>query len=209
VSNGSFESNLVDAGSYKYAANAAAPGATLPKVGAGEQPALGWIFSGLSGVSENSGTWSTSRSAKDGSSYAFVQTYQSVAGGSISQTLNLGQAVSALNISFWSVQRNMGANERQTIDVALNSLTGTVLGHSAFTPGSDWVQNTLSLGALAAGQYTLNFTGIGALNSDRTAFIDGVSVASTPTVPEPGSAWLALAGVGVAGVVLSRRRQPS
>jgi PEP-CTERM motif len=208
VSNGSFESNLVSAGSYKYAANAVAPGNTLPTVAVGEQPASGWSFTGLSGVSENASAWSTSRLAEEGGAYAFIQTYQSGT-GAISQTISLGQAVSALSISFWDVQRNMGVNNRQTLAVSLSNLSGTVLAQSTFTPGANWAQDTLSLGALAAGQYTLKFAGTGAFGSDRTAFVDAVSLTATTAVPEPGSTWLALAGVGVAGLLLSRRRSRS
>jgi hypothetical protein len=198
VSNGSFESNLVSAGSYKYAANAVAPGHTLPTVAVGEQPASGWSFTGLSGVSENASAWSNSRQAVDGGAYAFIQTYQNGA-GAISQTISLGQAVSALSISFWDVQRNMGVNNRQTLAVSLSNLSGTVLGQSTFTPGANWAKDTLSLGALAAGQYTLKFAGTGAFGSDRTAFVDAVSLTATTAVPEPGSTWLALAGFGWCG----------
>lgn len=204
VTNGSFETNLVDAGSYKYAADAASLGFGVPTVAVGAQPASGWSFTGLSGVSENSRAWSSSRGAEDGGAYAFVQTYRS-ATGAISQTFDLSRGVSTLGISFWSVQRNMGLNDRQTLDVSLSDLNGMVIGHSTFTPGANWAQDSLSLGALAAGQYTLKFAGTGATGSDRSAFIDGVSLASTPAVPEPGSTLLALAGVCVAGVVLARR----
>jgi hypothetical protein len=208
VTNGSFEANLVNAGSYKYAVDAVAPGANLPKVGAGEQPASAWSFTGLSGVSENARAWSTSRQAEDGSAYAFIQTYLQGT-GAISQTINLGQAVSALSISFWDVQRNMNVNQRQTLDVSLSNMNGTVLGHSSFTPGANWTKDTLTLGALAAGQYTLKFAGTGAFGSDRSAFVDAVSLTATTAVPEAEASSMAVTGLGVVALLLSRRRTRS
>ncbi len=205
VNNGSFESNLTNSGTYLYAADAASLGLGLPTVSVGQQPATGWSFSGTAGVSENARAWSTSRMAEDGGAYAFVQTFRN-ATGVLSQTLNLASGVNSLDISFWTVQRNMGINARQVLDVALTDSAGTVLKSITVNPDSDWAKSTLSLSALAAGQYTLKFRGAGALGSDRSAFIDNVSMSSITAVPEPDSSWLALAGVGVAGVVLARRR---
>ena len=89
-------------------------------------------------------------------------------------------------------------------DVTVTSISlsgGSLLSPSVISlPESDSGEFTFSY--LSAGNYTLSFT---AVTSSIFAMYSG-AVTATP-VPEAGSIALALAGLGVVGLVASRRKQ--
>lgn len=202
IQNGGFETNVVSNGSYLYAADA---GFGVPTVASGTSPAANWTFSGLTGVLNNSAAFPGSQAAPEGQAYAFVQSYSaSGVTGSISQSFTLDTAVSALNVAFDSVQRNYGSlAQNLTVSVLDGS---TQLASQTYNPSHSWGSYSLAVGGLSAGTYTLQFSGVQGLPGDRTVFIDKVSLQATAAVPEADAQALALAGVGVVGLVLRRRR---
>ncbi|XZG70899.1 PEP-CTERM sorting domain-containing protein [Chitinibacteraceae bacterium HSL-7] len=180
--NGSFESNNVGGG-YSYA-------------GWGVQ-AEGWQFAQGAGVSANGTAWYGTASA--GNYFGFLQ-----GPSSISQNVVL-DAPGNVSFSFDLAQRSAhNSGGAQVVQVLLN---GALLG--SFTPFADagwdrWSHYSVNASGLNAGSYVLSFVGITNNGGDTAAFLDNVSLAVAP-VPEPST--YALMGLGLAGLVFSRRRK--
>jgi hypothetical protein len=79
----------------------------------------------------------------------------------------------------------------------LNTFTG-------FYPDSGWL--TLQVAAGTTG-FKFSLTNVGDSNNDPTAFVDYYATPAAAPVPEPLSSGLALAGLGVMGLIARRRNR--
>lgn len=181
--NGGFETSNVEAGNYRYAPGVIAPGHD-------NVAASGWTFAQGTGISHNSGAW-TSFVAPEGSSYAFVQ------GGSASVMTQTFDVTNGQNyrVTFLSLTR-IYQNSSGTFNYGIGA---TVYG-STVVDTSAWRSNSFDFTASGTSA-TLTFTG--ASTGDNSAFLDQIVV--TP-VPEPFTIGLGIAAVGAA---LRRRMKQS
>jgi PEP-CTERM motif len=83
--------------------------------------------------------------------------------------------------------------------VTLRDASSTVVGHD-FSPA-----NGFSFANLSAGSYSLNF--FGKTTGSLGAVYAGVIASETAPVPEPHTYALMMAGIGVVGFVVARRRK--
>ena len=101
------------------------------------------------------------------------------------------------NLSF-DLSGNQRINVDDTVAVKFGSTT------ASFTVGktAPWQQRTLSFTALQSGEVMLSFANAGGDN--QGAMLDNVLVTS---VPEPETYALMLAGLGLMGTMVRRRKQ--
>ncbi len=175
LSNTSFETNNVGAGSYRYAINslAAAP----------------WAFSGGAGISADNSAWGGN--TPYGNYFTFLQN------NSILQQTFISDGRYELDLSFAMIER-AGYSPNQVVQVRLDDLL-----LAAINPGSTWTTYSYQNLVIGAGSHTLQFTGTNTMG-DASAFLDNVQMTAT-AIPEPP--LLGLLGLGVIGLVLTRRRR--
>lgn len=155
---------------------------------------MGWAFANGGGVA-NSYSWLT---AFEGSRFGLLQI-----GGTASQSFTLDTA-SDVTLDFELALRP-GYAPGQTVNVLLD---GNILGNFA-AASTSWNLMTLGLGTLTAGSHSLMFAGTANYyaQGDTTAYLDAVHLdASTPLAPVSEPAPLALIGLGLVGLFLSRRK---
>jgi hypothetical protein len=135
--------------------------------------------------------------ADEGDYYGFIQV-AGVLAQSFTATANGTGTVS------WIDRNRAGYGGLQSYDVSIfNGVTSVNIGSFATAVGP-WVARTSAVFALTSGTtYSLRFTGLAV--SDSTAFIDNVSLA-TIDVPEPASWAMMIAGFGLTGAAMRRRR---
>lgn len=157
--------------------------------------AAGWSFTGGSGVSSNGTAWGGSTSS--GSHFAFLQNTASIAQSFVSP--------SAFNYRFFFDNALRALYDvGQTIVVQLD---GNQIG--TFTPTTSWSSVSASALNVGAGSHILAFLGTNPTHArDTSAFIDNVSMSVSP-VPEPETYALMLAGLGLMGSFVRRRKQKS
>jgi PEP-CTERM motif len=154
---------------------------------------VGWTFGASTGVAQEYSLLS----AFDGDYFALLQT----ATQDLSQTFTLGTDSTvtldfALALRTGPTQYVPGQQVSVSIDGQQVSLTPAT--------STNWETYSLNLGTLSAGQHTLSFRGTEGNIGDTTAYLDAVSLSAAP-VPEPLSAMLALAGLGVLGMLARKR----
>ncbi len=129
-----------------------------------------------------------------------------VTAGSISQTFDL--AAGTYVLSFYMAGNPDGTPASKSVDVSVGdqSLVPYTFVNSGQSEGNmGWKLETLKF--TSTGSTTLTFastTGVGSSYSPFGAAIGGVTI--TSVVPEPASLGLLLAGIGMLGVMSSRRR---
>lgn len=85
------------------------------------------------------------------------------------------------------------------------SLTGSASFSSSLTvSGSQYIPQAFSFNSLADGNYVISFTGLS--TSSANSFGGGSIQASIAPIPEPESVVLMLAGLGIVGVLMRRRK---
>lgn len=156
IDNGSFENGWVDAdiqNRYDYG----------PSDADGE---LAWGFRGGAGLSESNTAWNGI--AESGENFAFLQHYST-----IHQDFTLKET-GALTLDFsWAARAGFPAS--QNLQVKIDNYF--VFDITTDTYG--WTQESITLGNLSAGTYTLSFSTIPAGTEDQSVFIDSVSLVST------------------------------
>jgi hypothetical protein len=153
-------------------------------------PDLGVSFVGVSGLSnDNSFTYYTGAPSMQGTAYA----YTSAPGDKALMNVAAGVG-GALAFYYASPSDVIGAVKAYS---GLNG-TGTLLGTF------DLVANGAAYDVWTP--VTFNFTGV-ARSFDLTGSANVVGLDNIRAVPEPESYAMALAGLGVIGLLLSRRRQ--
>ena len=88
------------------------------------------------------------------------------------------------------------------VDLTISLTGGSSFSSSVTVAGSPYIPNAFNFGSLADGNYVISFTGLSTSSSDS---FGGGFVQATP-VPEPESMAMVLAGLGVAGMLLRRRK---
>lgn len=97
----------------------------------------------------------------------------------------------------WSdAGRSYGTGAGETYQVLYNNI---VLESKTIANNTGWNLNSISF--VAAGNGVLSFKGL--TSSDNTAFIDNISVTA---VPEPATYSILLAGIGLMGFMIRRRK---
>ena len=200
MSNGAMAAGIVD-GSFETQ-GAASPGSFcyFGGVYAGVCGSGAWTGGGAtSGLQNETNTDWPGIASPSGSYYAFIQSGYGDA-GSISQLITL--ATGKYDFSWLAVGR--GGSTNQTYKVSLgggplpiNLYSGGPLAGAAFTAFSSGPV------VVNAGTYRLTFAA-DSVGGDASAFIDAVSVAA---VPETATWAMMIAGFGLLGAALRRRRQ--
>lgn len=135
------------------------------------------------------GAWGGTPAA-DGSYYAFVQ-----GGGVLSQLVTVGAGKYLFS---WS---DAGRGNNGVAQTYIATIGGRTLGTYTTQPGSAFAVHSVTLQLTSGGSKALSFSG--QVPADVTSFIDNVSVTS---VPEPGIWAMMIAGFGLVGGALRRRK---
>jgi hypothetical protein len=195
---------LVTNGGFEALDTASAPG-SYGSYAYPEGTIAGWTFAGSGLINGTTATpwfgWDAP-TGYSGTQYGFVQ-----GTGWLVQSIT-ADATGTLELSWLEGSRpdifGGGYKGDQNYEVWLGS---TLLGSFSTASGQDFVARSLSGASVTAGQsYYLAFHGLS--QSDNTAFLDNVSASVTPGVPEPASWALMIAGFGMVGAGMRRRRMP-
>lgn len=185
ISNGDFSQNSVPVGNYGYANGFHAP-----------VSAASWDFVGVTGIENQSPAWSSFAATQTA---GFIQYYGGFQDNfsTISQTF--ASTSSAFNVSFDLAGRPGYGTE--TINVSLNGVT---FANNISTSTTDsYTRYSFNVSGLTGSTHTLTFKGVSGSAYDSAVFLDNVAVTA---VPEPETYALLLAGVGLIGGVLKRRK---
>ena len=155
--------------------------------------APGWSFTGGAGVSASYTAWNGV--AQEGNAFAFLQNTASISQSFVS--------AGAANYTFaFNLALRPGYDQGQAVTV---SLDGTQLGQYGVS-NTGWTSFNVNALNIGAGNHTLSFAGINPNDArDTSAFLDGVSM-SVSAVPEPGTYAMLLAGLGLLGFMVRRRK---
>jgi hypothetical protein len=135
--------------------------------------------------------------AQEGSNYVELDTTNNM---SMKQLVSIGNA-GMYELSFWYSAREQRAAGDNGLSFSFGALSGSVLENTAgLQSGNDW-RNYKGLVALN-GDTELIFSGIGRSNSYGGS-LDNVAVTA---VPEPETYAMLLAGLGLMGVMVRRRK---
>lgn len=185
LSNGSFELNSTGVGNSGYCYLGGTCGSGTIADWSGNAAVIG----------ASSGPWQTPSSLA-GWQAAWGSTVVGVQNASyIEQTTSFSAGTQLL--SWVDANRNGYSNARYQV-----WLDGVSLGTFDTTVGGAWNTRNLSF-STTAGLHTLRWQGV-QVSSDSTAFIDNLSVTA---VPEPSTALMGLAGLGLLGGISRRRRR--
>jgi hypothetical protein len=157
-----------------------------------------WIFAttiansgSSSGISHDATAWGGS--SPYGDYFAWLQK-----SASATQTFASTEAYD-YDFSFnLEVRRNWGTQSQ----VVRMTFDGATLGEFKPLASDSWKTFSASIDNVAAGTHTIQFIGLNPLNAtDTTAFLDNIVMTTTaiPTVPEPETYALMLAGLGLVG----------
>jgi hypothetical protein len=190
LQNTSFETNnVVGTGALAYK-------------GGSSLTAPGWTFANLAGnstgIARDASDWGGS--SPYGNFYAWLQKQ-----ASITQTFVSTEAYD-YDFSFnLEVRRNWGTQSQ----VVRMTFDGVTLGEFKPLASDSWKTFSTSIDNVAAGTHTIQFIGLNPLNAaGTTALLDNVVMTTTaiPTVPEPETYALLLAGLGLVGFAVRRKR---
>ena len=163
----------------------------------GDGPCAASVWVGNGVIHSGEGAWGGTV-APDGNYYGFVQGVSS-----LSQSF-LATGTTAYVLSWLDAGRNALAPQTYGVSVS-DGVTTQNLGIFGTAVGQPFGARTSSVFSLTAGTtYTLTFQGLVAPGTDATSFIDKVVIAP---VPEPATWVMMIAGLGVGGLLLRRRRQ--
>ena len=138
-----------------------------------------------------------SGAAQEGNNYVELDTTNNM---SMKQLVSVGNA-GMYELSFWYSAREQRAAGDNGLSFSFGALSGSVLENTAgLQSGNDW-RNYKGLVALN-GDTELIFSGIGRSNSYGGS-LDNVAVTA---VPEPETYAMLLAGLGLMGVMVRRRK---
>jgi hypothetical protein len=185
ISNGDFSQNSVPVGDYGYANGFHAP-----------VSAVSWDFVGVTGIENQSSAWSPFAAAQTA---AFIQYYGGFQDNSSSISQTFASTSSAFNVSFDLAGRPGYGTE--SINVFIN---GVAVGSNVSTSTTDaYTHFSFNVTGMTGNTHTLSFQGGNASAYDSAVFLDNVAVTA---VPEPETYALLLAGMGLIGGVLKRRK---
>lgn len=144
-------------------------------------------------------------------SYISSNYNNAAAGGSLASWLitPVFSTAQDLTISFWA-KADLLDGYYDTLSFGLLDAAGnpsSLFYDTQVTVAGDWTQYTLTLAGLGAGttgRFAIEY--IGSADLANYVGVDNLTVTASD-VPEPAS--LALAGLGLAGLVVARRRKPS
>jgi hypothetical protein len=89
------------------------------------------------------------------------------------------------------------------VDLTISLAGGASFSSSVTVSGSPYIPQAFSFDALTDGNYVISFTG---LSTSSFSSFGGGSIQAVTAVPEPESMAMLLAGLGVAGTLLRRRK---
>lgn len=173
-------------------------------------PDVGWTFhhgaNGDTGVTNSNTLWGGT--AFQGSRFAWIQESGATDpfganGAYIAQSFST-TASGALDLTFELANRvAYSSGSPSVVDVALD---GTIVG--SFTASSaSWTEETLLLPSVSAGEHSIAFAGATAA-ANTSSFLDDVALQTAP-IPEPASALLMLAGLGLVARLSRKGRSPT
>ena len=151
-----------------------------------------WVGNGV--IASGSGAWGGTVAA-DGGYYGFVQ-----GAGPLAQTFTADSSGSQSLTWFDANRTNNGGLQSYTVTIS-DGVTTQTLGTYTSAFGGFVARSASPFTLVGGSTYTLSFNGL--VSADVTSFIDGVALS---VVPEPATWSLLLAGFGLSGVALRRRR---
>ena len=161
----------------------------------------GGAWSGGGIIKDGAAAWGGT-SSPAGNFYAFVQSTQSVS-QVFTATRNETGILSWIDTNRSSTNINLSMPKSYIVTISDGVTTDTIASFTSAVGG--WVQRTSSMFNLVKNvSYTLSFKGV-APTGDRTAFIDDVSLVTTP-LPEPGTWAMLILGFGFIGTIARRSR---
>lgn len=154
-----------------------------------------WVGGGV--ILSGSGAWGGT-TTPSGGYFGFVQSTSVV-----SQSFTATE--SGTGVVSWIDTNRANIGGLQSYDVTIFDGVGSVnIGTYTSAIGSFVARNSSTFTLTNGTTYTLRFTGLS--SQDRTAFIDNVVLAATPSaIPEPATWMILVAGFGLVGFAARRR----